>query len=161
MVWLEQHALQNAEPDLDLIEPRSVRGHRENLNAQFPTIDLALLLQPVFQWLGRMGSTVVLDQGHGVHAASQNFGHDHLQQESLEINNSFPLATHPIHQSINHAQGSKEMQSSVALIAVRDATRCPGTAGSGACGLCRAWIEVFSSAQTVYTPCCNHSRVSS
>lgn len=55
VIELKMLALQQAEPDFELIEPGGVSRQPEHLEVQLPVTGLFLLLQPAFELLRGMG----------------------------------------------------------------------------------------------------------
>src|SRR3990172_285070 len=93
MIGRQDLALQDAEPDFDLIQPGSVFGQPKQLDLERPVVQGLLLGQPSLQLLGGMGRSVVQDQANHPYPAPHGFRDQHLQQESLEIDEAAPLTT--------------------------------------------------------------------
>jgi hypothetical protein len=53
-----------------------------------------------------------------MHTTSQCLGNDHLQQERLEVYESFSRVTLPIDLAVAHAQATKQVQRALTLMSV-------------------------------------------
>ncbi len=67
MVRVQEFALQDTKPDLNLIQPGGVGGQPSHLNGQAIRRDLGLLLKPARQLFGRVGRAIVQDQDQRLH----------------------------------------------------------------------------------------------
>jgi len=117
VVGLQAFALQQTEPDFDLIQPGGVGWQPEELKVQLPVTRLFLLPQPVFQLFGRMGGAIIQDHDHGLHLPTQRFGNDLLLHKSLEIDKAFALATGAVDLPIGDGEPGKQMAGAAPLIA--------------------------------------------
>lgn len=76
VVRLEKLALQQREPDLDLIKPRGIGGQPIQLYGQFPLRCRHQFLSKAGELLGRMGWAIVEDQSDGLHSTAPSFWND-------------------------------------------------------------------------------------
>jgi hypothetical protein len=123
MIGLQKLPLQDTEPYLDLVQPRCVGRQPVDLDVQRPTVGFDLFLQPAFKLLGRVCCAIIQNQGQGMNTACQSFRDHCSQQESLEVYKPLPQATCSKDLPVGHAQSSKEIQRSHALVSVRDVYR--------------------------------------
>jgi hypothetical protein len=85
MIRGQGFTLQQAEPNLNLVQPGSILGQLNHLHGKRPSLLLLLLKQPGLQLFGRMGRAVIEDQPDFFDPALDRFGHNHLQKEGLKI----------------------------------------------------------------------------
>src|SRR6266566_7589576 len=62
MVRLQEFALKQTEPDLQLVEPRGVGRQPRELHHQFSLRHRRQFLDPAWELLGRMGRSIIQDQ---------------------------------------------------------------------------------------------------
>src|SRR6266496_1022921 len=83
MVRLQEFALKQTEPDLQLVEPRGVGRQPRELHRQFSLRHRRQFLDPAWELLGRMGRSIIQDQRHGLHPTTACLcKNDRLSQKS-------------------------------------------------------------------------------
>ena len=127
VIRLQELPLQDAEPDLDLVQPRGVLGQPVDLDLQRPSSGLGFFGQPLLQLLRRMGSPIVQDQSQCMDTPPQRLRDDHRQQKGLVVDKSFSVPAHAVDPPISHTQSSEELQSTLALVTGRDMNRMPSS----------------------------------
>ena len=142
MIGLQKLVLQDAEPDLNLIQPGSIDGQLVDLDVQRPSVAFNLFLQPTFELLRGVSRAVIQDQGQGMDATVQGFGNHRSQKESLKVHEALAQTALAIDLPIGHAQRAKEMQSPLTPVAVGDVHRMFGHRRVGRPRPLRAWMEV-------------------
>src|SRR5579884_17569 len=110
-------ALQQAEPDFELIEPGGIGRQPEHLKVQAPFADLFLLLQPAFKLFRSMGGSIIENEDDVLHLPTQSFRNDLLLHKSLEVDKAFALTTGGVDLAVSDRQSGKQMAKAVALIA--------------------------------------------
>ena len=73
MVRLEKLALEQTEPDLNLIEPRGIGRKPIELRRQFPFRLGCQFLDPLWELLGCVSRTITLDQSDRLHTTALGF----------------------------------------------------------------------------------------
>src|SRR6266851_5436264 len=117
VIRLQMFALQQTEPDFDLIQPRRVGRQPVHLKVQPPCTRLLLLTEPPRELFGRMGGAIVQDEDHCVDLSSQRFGNDFLVYKGLEIDKALALTAGPVDLAIRHRKSSKQMACTTTMIA--------------------------------------------
>jgi hypothetical protein len=131
VIRLQVLALQDAEPDFDLVWPRGGLGQPVDLDPQRPSSGLGLFGQPLLQLLGQMGWSVVQDQRQRMDTPPQCLRDDHRQQKGLVVDESFSVPAHAVDATIRHTQPTEELQSSLPLVAGCDMNRMPSSGRLG------------------------------
>src|SRR6266702_2000652 len=109
MIRLQEFALQDTKPNLNLIQPGGVSGQPGHLNAQAARIGLGLLLKPVCQLFGNVGRAIVQDQDQRLHLPPQGFWKDDLLQERAEIHKAFARRAASIDLPISYREPSQQV----------------------------------------------------
>ncbi len=117
MVGLQTLALQNAEPNFDLIEPGRVGRQPVDLEVQTEATDACLRLEPVFQLFGCVGGAIVQNEDHVLDAALECFRKDHLLHKGLEIDKTFVLSARAVDLAIGNGEASKQVARAATVIA--------------------------------------------
>ena len=116
MIGLQMFALQETEPDFDLIQPGRIGRQPLHLEVQSPVTRAFLLLEPAFELLRRVGGAIVQDEGHRVDPPPKGFGNDHLLEKGLEIDKALALAAGSVDLAIGDGQSSKQMACTTTMI---------------------------------------------
>src|SRR5712691_226520 len=116
MIGLQMFALQDTEPDFDLIQPGRIGRQPMQLEVQSPVTGAFLLLEPAFELLRRVGGAIVQDEGHRVDPPPKGFGNDHLLEKGLEIDKALALAAGSVDLAISHGQSGKQMACTTTMI---------------------------------------------
>ncbi len=117
VIGLQTFALQQTEPNFDLIEPGGVGRQPIHLEAQPSITGLFLLMEPAFELFGCMRGSVIENEGHCLHSPPQRFGNELLVHKSLEIDKTFALTTGPIDFAISDGESRKQMAGTPTMIA--------------------------------------------
>ena len=120
VIGLQHLALQDTEPELDLIEPGRVLGQPVDLHLKRPGTSFCLGLQPGFQSFRRVRGPVIQNQGQGVHPTLPGRRDDRVQQKRLEVDKPFPGPTLAVHLPVGDTQPGEELQSALPLVARRE-----------------------------------------
>src|SRR6266566_3914524 len=104
MIGLQEFALQETEPDLQLIEPRSVDRQPIELHPQFPLRRRRQLLHPTGQLFGRMGRPIIQHQCHRLHLAALGFCNDNRLEKGTEVDKAFARMALAIDQPISDTE---------------------------------------------------------
>src|SRR6266699_63585 len=116
MIGLQEFALQETEPDLQLIEPRSVDRQPIELHPQFPLRRRRQLLHPTGQLFGRMGRPIIQHQCHRLHLAALGFCNDNRLEKGTEVDKAFARMALAIDQPISHTPGGHQVQCAMASV---------------------------------------------
>ncbi len=117
MIGLQAFALQDAEPNLDLIEPGSIERQPADLEMDPVLMGGLQLLQPACQLFGGMRGSIIQDEDHRGHLASQGFWENDLLDKGLEIDKALAGAASPIDVPIGHAQACKQVAGASSMVA--------------------------------------------
>ncbi len=117
VIGLQVFALQDTEPDFELIEPGGIGRQPEHLKVQSPITDTFLLTEPAFQLFGGVSGSVVQDEEHRLHLATKGFGNDFLLDKGLEIDEALAAAAGAVDLSIGDREASKEMACAATMVA--------------------------------------------
>lgn len=117
VIRLQMFALQQTEPDFDLIQPGRVGRQPVHLKVQPPFTRLLLLTEPPLELFGRMGDAIVRDEDHRVDLSSQGLGNDFLVYKGLEIDEALALTAGPVDLAIRHRKSGKQMACTTTMIA--------------------------------------------
>jgi hypothetical protein len=124
VVHLQELALQNAEPDFDLIDQDALMGNQKTWKLNVPPWISHCACGHRSNCLG--ACVVLLSKIKATVCTPRRSASGMICSNSrLEIDEAFSLASDPIDQTVDHAQGTKEMQCSLTLVAVRDVGRMP------------------------------------
>src|SRR5450755_1716919 len=117
MIGLQMFALQQTEPDFDLIEPRRIGRQPVNLEMQLPFTCLFLGAQPAFELLGSVCGSIIQDEGHRLDAPSQRFRNDFLLHKCLEIDKAFVRPAGSVDLAVCDRESGKQMACATAMVA--------------------------------------------
>jgi hypothetical protein len=117
VIGLQTLALEQTEPDFDLIEPGGIGRQPKDLKAQPSVTRLFLLTEPSFELFGGVGGAIIKDEGHGVDLPTQGFGNDVLVHKGLEIDKAFARSAGAIDLAIGDRESGKQMAGAATLIA--------------------------------------------
>src|SRR5258707_2146890 len=117
VIGLQVFALQETEPDFDLIQPGGVGGQPMDLKMGPSVTHLFLLLEPAFELLGRVSCSIIENEDHGMDLTAQRFGNDLLLHKGLEIDKTFAASTRSVDVAISHRKSSKQMTGTTTMIA--------------------------------------------
>src|SRR6266700_3819126 len=131
MVRVQEFALQDTKPDLNLIQPRGVGGQPIHLNGQAARVHRALLLKPVRQLLRCVRRAIIQDQDQRLHLSPQRFWKDDLFQERAEIHKAFARRALTIDLSIGDRECSHQVPCSPSDVARRLLHRRPWDGRTG------------------------------
>lgn len=120
MIGREDLALKDAEPQLDLIEPRGVLGQPGDLYREGPVVLTLLLGEPALQPFRCMGRAMVQNQAHLAHLAPLRLRHHGAQQECLKVHEALACLALAIDQAVGHAQRGKQLSRTLAIVASGD-----------------------------------------
>src|SRR5260370_33825826 len=109
MIGLQAFALQDAEPNLEVIERGSVERQPADLEMDPVLMGGVQLLLPACQLFGGMRGSIIQDEDHRGHLASQGFWENDLLDKGLEIDKALAGAASPIDVPIGHAQACKQV----------------------------------------------------
>src|SRR5260370_8461610 len=93
VVGLQTFALEQTEPDFDLIQPGGIGRQPEHLEAQPSFTHLLLLTEPAFKLFGGVRGSIIKDEGHRLHLTTQRFGNDLLLHKGLKVDKAFAHPT--------------------------------------------------------------------
>ncbi len=117
LIGLQMFALQDTEPDFNLIQPGRIGRQPMHLEMQSPVTRTFLLLEPAFEPFRSMGGAIIQDEGHGVDLPPKGFGNDDLLEKGLEIDKALARAASPIDVAISHGESGKQMAGPTTMIA--------------------------------------------
>ncbi len=117
MMGLQAFALQDAEPNFDLIEPGGVGRQPADLEVEWRLERGLELLQPAFQLFRGMSRAVVQDESDRGHFAAHGFGHNDLLDKGLEIDKALAGAASPVDAAIGHTQACKQVAGTSPMVA--------------------------------------------
>lgn len=109
VIGLQMFALQEAEPDFNLIEPGRIGRQPMHLKVQVLGTAAFLLLEPVFQLLGGVCGSMIKHEDHCMYLTAQGFGNDLLLDEGLEIDTAFPRPTGSVDLAIGDGASGTQM----------------------------------------------------
>src|ERR1700674_4566183 len=110
-------ALEEAEPDFDLIEPGRIGRQPMDLEVQ-PSITWVFLLQePGFELFGSVSCSIIENEDHSMYLTAQRFGDNLLLHEGLEIDKALALTRGSVDLAISDGESSKQMSGAATMIA--------------------------------------------
>lgn len=110
-------ALEQAEPDFNLIKPGSIRGQPQNVEVQAQIAHAVLLLKPAFELLGSVGGAVIKDENDGVHLSMKSLRKNDLLDKTLEIEKPLALAAGSIDLAIGDGKSGEQMTCTATMVA--------------------------------------------
>ena len=140
--------LEQAKDDLNLIEPGRVHGQPMDADVEAEPQGA----NPGSQLLGRMGGPIIENEMQHANSLAPEAGEEH-PQEDLKFAEALALKTPREGFPAMHQEAREELHSALTLIAVPDMKGMAGACGVVPPVAFRAWIDVFSSAQTMMCPC--------
>src|SRR5579885_2840524 len=127
MIRLKQLALQDTQPNLQLIQPRGVGWQPTDFDGDGLCSAGGFGCQPGLQPLGRMGGPVIQNQSQGLDVACSGSRQNDLLQEGLKIHKALATGALAEDLSIGYTQPSKQMERSLPLVAWGLPHRVPST----------------------------------
>src|SRR5258708_7519168 len=115
VVGLQTFALEQTDPDFDLIQPGGIGRQPEHLEAQPSFTHLLLLTEPAFKLFGGVRGSIIKDEGHRLHLTTQRFGNDLLLHKGLKIDKAFALPTGSIDLAISDREPGPKMTRTATL----------------------------------------------
>ena len=116
----QQFALQDTEPNFDLIQPRRILGQPIDLDRERPSMLLRLVLQPRPQPFRGVSRAIIQNQDHSMNATLYRRWHNDFGDEGLKIDEAFMRATLAVDLSISYTQSGEQLDSTAASITWRD-----------------------------------------
>jgi hypothetical protein len=117
VIGLKQLALQDTEPDLQLIEPGGIRRQPTDVKRELTLHHCWLFLQPAFQLLRSVGGSIVQDQADRPYTALKRLLDDDLLHKGLKIGKGFARTAAAIDLPIGDTQSRKQVPGATTLIA--------------------------------------------
>src|SRR5258708_36791274 len=100
-------ALEEAEPDFDLIQPGRIGRQPMDLEVQLLFTDAFLFAEPAFELFGGVRGPIIEYEDHGMHLTTKRFGNDLLLHKSFEIDKAFALPTCSVDLAIGDREAGK------------------------------------------------------
>src|SRR6266487_2189590 len=115
VIGLEQLALQDTEPDLQLIEPGGIRRQPTDVKLELTLHHCWLFLQPAFQLLRSVGGSIVQDQADRPCTALKRLRDDDLLHKGLKIGKGFARAAAARDLPIGDTESRKQVPGATTL----------------------------------------------
>lgn len=110
MVGLEEFALQQTEPNFDLIEPRGIGRQPIELHRQFYIQRRRSFLDPARELLGCMSRSIIQDERHGLYPTAWCYYQQDGLYKAAEVDKAFARVALPIDETISDAQRCHQVQ---------------------------------------------------
>lgn len=117
MVRLEKLALEQTEPDLNLIEPRGIGRKPIELHRQFPFRLGCQFGDPSRELLGCVSRTIIEHQSDRLHPTALGFRNENGFSKGAEVDKPFARVALTIDQPIGHGECRHQVHSSTPMVA--------------------------------------------
>lgn len=117
MVRLQTLPLEEAKPDLDLIEPGSIGRQPQHLKMQTKIAHATQLLEPAFELPGGMRRPIIENEDDRLNVTVQGFSKDDLLHNALEIDKALALAASTVDPAISDGKPGKQVPRATTMIA--------------------------------------------
>jgi hypothetical protein len=116
VIGLKQLALQDLEPDLQLIKPGGIGRQPTDVKRELTLHHCWLFLQPAFQLFRSVGGSIVQDQAYHPYTALKRLRDDDLLHKGLKIGKDFARAAAARDLPIGDTQSRKQVPGATTLI---------------------------------------------